>query len=62
MGALGFATENNIIKLEVTARYVGLLLAPTEGFGLRPRIVGLWPRPLVMGVEFIKNSPTIQGT
>ena len=41
MGALGFATENNIIKLEVTARYMGLLLAPAEGFGLWPRI--FWP-------------------
>ena len=41
MGALGFATKNNIIKLEVTARYVGLLIAPAEGFGLKPRI--FWP-------------------
>ena len=26
------------IKLEDTARYAGLLLAPAEGFGLRPRL------------------------
>ena len=26
------------IVLENTARYAGLLLAPAEGFGLRPRI------------------------
>ena len=25
--------------LEDTARYTGLLLAPAEGFGLRPRVV-----------------------
>ena len=25
-------------KLEDTARYAGLLLAPAEGFGLRPRL------------------------
>ena len=30
-----------INKLEGTARYAGLLLAPAEGFGLRPR--PLWP-------------------
>ena len=30
---LGLATE-----LEDTARYAGLLLAPAEGFGLRPRL------------------------
>ena len=27
-----------LVKLEDTARYAGLLLAPTEGFGLRPRL------------------------
>ena len=26
------------LKLEGTARYAGLLLAPAEGFGLRPRL------------------------
>ena len=31
--------------LEDTARYVGLLLAPAEGFGLRPRAVfALWAK------------------
>ena len=29
--------------LEATARYAGLLLAPAEGFGLRPRFFGLRP-------------------
>ena len=27
-----------LLKLEGTARYAGLLLAPAEGFGLRPRL------------------------
>ena len=26
-----------LVKLEGAARYAGLLLAPAEGFGLRPR-------------------------
>ena len=42
-----FITEKLIAQqqiytiLEGTARYAGLLLAPAEGFGLRPR--ALWP-------------------
>ena len=28
---------NELDKIEGAARYVGLLLAPAEGFGLRPR-------------------------
>ena len=30
-----------LLLLEGTARYAGLLLAPAEGFGLRPRL--FWP-------------------
>ena len=33
------AREDTVaIELEGTARYAGLLLAPAEGFGLRPRL------------------------
>ena len=52
--------------LEGTARYEGLLLAPAEGFGLRPRhfwpsansFLGLRPRPWPwrMYGEFFKSS------
>ena len=39
-----FQTVLLYTKLEGTARYAGLLLAPVEGFGLRPRHLGLWLR------------------
>ena len=50
---------------EGTARYAGLLIAPAEGFGLRPRPIwlsanlffGRQPRPLVMGVQEIPKGP-----
>ena len=38
--ALGFVQNilPNYTRLEDTARYASLLLAPAEGFGLRPRL------------------------
>ena len=44
------------LKLEDTARYAGLLLAPAEGFGLRPRpIFGDFWCPVVTVVTFSSN-------
>ena len=50
MGTTGFdtkyfPTKKLLNRLEGAARYVGLLLAPAEGFGLRPRpFFALWAK------------------
>ena len=64
----GRGIKQSIDIIEGTARYAGLLQAPVEGFGLRPRPIwpsanhffGLQPRPLVIGVQVIPKG--LRGT
>ena len=58
MNFKGEQCYNNIIILESTARYAGLLLAPAEGFGLRlrpfwPSANPFWPLAKVMNYEWV---------